>query len=47
MVSRKVKPYLQMNYIYTNVTQTPSMNMIIIPILSNAKESNKLDADIA
>ncbi len=35
------------NEIYTNITQAPSMNMIIIPILSNTKESNKLDADIA
>ncbi len=46
MVSGKVKPYLQMNYIYANITQATSMNMIIIPILGNTKESNKLDADI-
>ncbi len=46
MVSGKVKPYLQMNYIYANITQAP-MNVIIIPILSNTMESNKLDADIA
>ncbi len=47
MVGRKVKPYLQMNYINANITQAPSMNMIIIPILSNTKESYKLDADVA
>ncbi len=35
MVSGKVTPYLQMNYIYANITKAPSMNMIIIPILSN------------